>query len=566
MIILPLTLDLFELLQITLYAIFAILALSLAFIWGYGGILCFGHSAFFGLGAYTYAVAVINIGDSTAPFLLAMLLPALLAAALGYFMFYARISDIYVGVITLTLTLIFYNCINSTAGPAYHIGDALLGGFNGMPNIPSLNIPFLPDATLEPLGMFLLCSGLLLIVYFALHGLLATRFGRVLVAIRENEQRVEFLGYDARLHKLVAFAIGGALAGLAGCLYVAWGNYVSPPVFSVVQSAQIIIWLMVGGVGTLLGPVLGAMAISWLTVKIGTQQVVNAKCHSWRGFTRLRPVGAEGRRTDGERSPGPLAAQPAAATLGSAQDCAGGQGMSPPLIETRNLSKHFGGVQAVRNIDFSLAEGELRCLIGPNGAGKSTFFKLLTGQIKPTSGAVLFRGVDITKLQAHEIARLGIGIKTQVPSVFNGLTARQNLWIAAARHATRKEADAAVDAQIERLGLGRFADKPVGQLAHGQRQWVELALVLCGRPNLILLDEPAAGMTEEERVRTTEIIREINREHPLIVVEHDMSFIRTIARRITVFDRGTILMEGDVDQVFGSQAVRDVYLGKQAAA
>jgi ABC-type branched-subunit amino acid transport system permease subunit len=276
MIGLPIVLDLFALLQITLYAIFGILALSLAFIWGYGGILCFGHSAFFGLGAYTYAVAVINIGESTAPLLLAMLLPAVLAAALGYFMFYARISDIYVGVITLTLTLIFYNCINSTAGPAYHIGDALLGGFNGMPNIPSLNIPFLPDDTLEPLGMFLLCGGLLLVVYFALHGLLATRFGRVLVAIRENEQRVEFLGYDARLHKLVAFSIGGALAGLAGCLYVAWGNYVSPPVFSVVQSAQMIIWLMVGGVGTLLGPVIGAFAISWLTVKIGTQQTVNA--------------------------------------------------------------------------------------------------------------------------------------------------------------------------------------------------------------------------------------------------------------------------------------------------
>jgi ABC-type branched-subunit amino acid transport system permease subunit len=261
MIVLPIVLDLFELLQITLYAVFGILALSLAFIWGYGGILCFGHSAFFGLGAYAYAVAVINIGESTAPLLLAMLLPALLAAGLGYFMFYARISDIYVGVITLTLTLIFYNCMNSTAGPAYHIGDALLGGFNGMPNIPSLNIPFMPDATLEPLGMFLLCGGLLLIVYFA---------------IRENEQRVEFLGYDARLHKLVAFAIGGALAGLAGCLFVAWGNYVSPPVFSVVQSAQIIIWLMVGGSGTLLGPILGAMAMSWLTVKIGTQQLVNA--------------------------------------------------------------------------------------------------------------------------------------------------------------------------------------------------------------------------------------------------------------------------------------------------
>jgi urea ABC transporter permease protein UrtC len=276
LIALPLTLDLYTLLQITLYAIFAILALSLAFIWGYGGILCFGHSAFFGLGAYTYAVAVINTGESTGALLLAMALPAVLAAGLGYFMFYARISDVYVGVITLTVTLIFYNVVNSTAGPQYHIGDALLGGFNGMPNVPSLNIPFQPDNTLDPGGMFILCMALLLVVYFGLHVLLRTRFGRVLVAVRENEQRVEFLGYDARLHKLVAFSIGGALAGLAGCLFTAWGNFVSPTAFSVVQSAQIIIWLMVGGSGTLLGPVIGAVAISWLTVEIGTQQTVNA--------------------------------------------------------------------------------------------------------------------------------------------------------------------------------------------------------------------------------------------------------------------------------------------------
>jgi urea ABC transporter permease protein UrtC len=273
---LPIAVDLYTLLQITLYLIFAILALSLAFIWGYGGILCFGHSAFFGLGAYAYAVSVVNIGESTLPFLIAMALPAAFAAGLGYFMFYARISDVYVGVITLTVTLIFYNVVNSTAGPQYHIGEALLGGFNGMPNVPSLNIPFQPDNTLEPEGMFTLSAGILLISYFGLHALLRTRFGRVLVAVRENEQRVEFLGYDARLHKLIAFSIGGALAGIAGCLFTAWGNFVSPTAFSVVQSAQIIIWLMVGGAGTLLGPVIGAMAISWLTVKIGTQQTVNA--------------------------------------------------------------------------------------------------------------------------------------------------------------------------------------------------------------------------------------------------------------------------------------------------
>jgi ABC-type uncharacterized transport system ATPase subunit len=142
---------------------------------------------------------------------------------------------------------------------------------------------------------------------------------------------------------------------------------------------------------------------------------------------------------------------------------------------------------------------------------------------------------------------------------------RDNLWIAAARHKKGRAIAQAVEAQIERLMLGRFANSLTGQLAHGQRQRVELGLVLCGEPNLILLDEPAAGMTEEERGRTTELICEINRDHPLIVVEHDMSFIRTIARRITVFNQGTILMEGDVDQVFGSQAVRDVYLGKKVA-
>jgi ABC-type branched-subunit amino acid transport system permease subunit len=273
---LPLTLDLFDLLQITLYAILSILALSLAFIWGYGGILCFGHAAFFGVGAYAYAVASINIGESTIPLLIAIALPAALAAGLGYFMFYARVSDVYVGVITLTVSLILYNSINSTAGPEYRIGEALLGGFNGIPNIPSLNIPLLPDATLDPEGMYLVSMGLLLLVYFGLNALLATRFGRVLVAIRENEQRVEFLGYDARLHKLVAFTIGGGLAGLAGCLFAVWGNYVSPNVFGVVQSAQIIIWLMVGGSGTLIGPVIGCIAISWLTARIGTQQVVNA--------------------------------------------------------------------------------------------------------------------------------------------------------------------------------------------------------------------------------------------------------------------------------------------------
>ncbi len=180
--------------------------------------------------------------------------------------------------------------------------------------------------------------------------------------------------------------------------------------------------------------------------------------------------------------------------------------MNAPLLQTLGLCKHFGGVQAVRGVNFSVAEGELRCLIGPNGAGKSTFFKMLTGQIRPSSGSISFRGVDTTNLQPHEIARLGIGIKTQVPSVFNGLTVEESLWIAAARHNTRAAARRAVAEQMTRLSLTNSSTRIVGQLAHGERQWVELGIVLCAQPSVILLDEPTAGMTEDETARYAEII------------------------------------------------------------
>lgn len=240
--------------------------------------------------------------------------------------------------------------------------------------------------------------------------------------------------------------------------------------------------------------------------------------------------------------------------------------MTAPLLETRNLSVHFGGVKAVRDVNFTLAEGELRCLIGPNGAGKSTFFKTITGQLEPSHGQVLFRGHDISRAHAHQIARLGIGIKTQVPSVFDGLSVRDNIWLAASRLYSGERARRLVDEMLERIGLTHAADRVVGQLAHGQRQWVELGLVLSTDPQLILLDEPAAGMTHEEVHKTAELVREINRTKALIVVEHDMQFIRMIAKQVTVFNRGSILVEDAVENILRNPLVRDIYLGKQAAA
>jgi len=240
--------------------------------------------------------------------------------------------------------------------------------------------------------------------------------------------------------------------------------------------------------------------------------------------------------------------------------------MAAPLLETRDLSMHFGGVKAVRNVNFTLAEGELRCLIGPNGAGKSTFFKMLTGQLEPSEGEVRFRGQDISHAHAHQIARLGIGIKTQVPNVFDGLSVRENIWLSANRIHSGVHADRVVDEMLERIGLTSVAGRLVGQLAHGQRQWVELGIVLSTDPELILLDEPAAGMTHDEVHKTAELVREINRSKALIVVEHDMQFIRMIAKQVTVFNQGSVLVEDAVENILRNPLVRDIYLGKQAAA
>jgi len=222
---------------------------------------------------------------------------------------------------------------------------------------------------------------------------------------------------------------------------------------------------------------------------------------------------------------------------------------------------HFGGVVAVNRVDFSLRENELRCLIGPNGAGKSTFFKCLTAQLRPTSGEVVIRDFNVSGSESHQVARMGVGIKTQVPNLFDGLDVEENIWLSASQSASLKRSRVITSEVIERLQLGDVRKSQLGSLAHGQRQLVELGMVLAGEPWLVILDEPTAGMTQEEVIRTAEIIREINKSATMIVVEHDMQFIRMIARKVTVFHQGQILLEGDMDEVSADARVREVYLG-----
>jgi branched-chain amino acid transport system permease protein len=270
----PHVLQLFTIINLTTAIGLAVLALSLGLVWGHGGILCFGQTAFFGTGAYVYAVAAQSFGGTTGAALLAIAAAAAVAAILGYFMFYGRISDVYLGVITLTVTLIFFNLLRRTSGPEYKIGSALLGGFNGT-TAPPLTLPWDSNAVLFPQQVFYVAMGALIIAYFGCVWLSRSHFGRVCVAIRENEIRAELLGYDARLYKLGLFTVGGGLAGLAGILIANGIGRVTPDLFNLSYAAQAIIWVIVGGRGTLIGPVLGAFTIFWLTSWLGTQSHFN---------------------------------------------------------------------------------------------------------------------------------------------------------------------------------------------------------------------------------------------------------------------------------------------------
>lgn len=238
--------------------------------------------------------------------------------------------------------------------------------------------------------------------------------------------------------------------------------------------------------------------------------------------------------------------------------------LSDIVVEATGVVMHFGGVTAVDGASMKLRRNELRCLIGPNGAGKSTFFKCLSGQLVPTEGEIFLNGEPTAGLMVHEIARLGVAVKTQVPALMNGLTVHENLWLAARSvpGRSRGEVLARVDALIDQLGLGPNVWSETGALAHGQRQIVELGVVLAPDPWLVLLDEPAGGLTHDEVEKMAELVVELTARATVVVVEHDMNFVRSIAQTVTAFHQGQVLAEGAARDVLADDRVRDVYLGK----
>ncbi|WP_322515613.1 ABC transporter ATP-binding protein [Rhodopseudomonas palustris] len=236
------------------------------------------------------------------------------------------------------------------------------------------------------------------------------------------------------------------------------------------------------------------------------------------------------------------------------------------LVEVKGVSKRFGGLKAVSDVDLSVMAGEVHCLIGPNGAGKSTLFKLIVGLFPPTSGSILFDTVDITAERPFARVQRGMSIKMQAPSVFKELPVLQNIQIALQERTSGAERAREEERLLELLGLAQDRAKMAGALSHGQQQWLEIGMALALQPQLLLLDEPTAGMSPEETFKTGELIKSFNAEGmTVLVVEHDMAFVRQIAQRVTVLHLGKIFARGSLDEILQDEQVAEIYLGKTHA-
>jgi branched-chain amino acid transport system permease protein len=246
--------------EASLYLLYAFLALSLCFMWGYCGVLSFGQVAFFGIAGYTFGIVTLNTSAAMSlPALLAAVAVATLASLLvGYFMFYGGVRDVYVAIVTLVMTLVLHTFMAQTAGSEWKVGSARLGGFNGMPGIPNITVG---GFGLSGYSMYYTVAVLLVLTYLGLRVLINSRYGRVMVAVREDESRAQMLGYNTKLVKLAVFTFGGLLAGFGGVLFASWGNYVDPSVFSLSFAAVPIVWVSVGGRDSLIGAILATYAV-----------------------------------------------------------------------------------------------------------------------------------------------------------------------------------------------------------------------------------------------------------------------------------------------------------------
>ncbi|CCN50892.1 ABC transporter, ATP-binding protein [Vibrio nigripulchritudo MADA3029] len=567
----------------TSWLIFGLLGLSLDVVWGRGGFLSLGQTAFYGVGGYLASVAAINLSSLSGNTLIwslpiGALSGAGLAAILAWVIFYARMGALQSTILSYTFTLLLWSLAQTFK---LNIGDAVIGGDNGMSNIPGIATEF--GSQIQPLdpsstfAVVLLIAG---ICYLLTYFLMQSHFGKVVDCIRIDHQKAELLGYDIRKFQLITYSYSGAIAGVAGALFGAWSNYLNPSIFSVQEALLVPIYVLVGGIGTLMGPFIGAIAIGGLSFWLGggavggqTTLVLGVILILLVLFLRNGILGA----LKSLVSPllpkqDVMPQQDAAVDIDHQQlqvlmeKCTKQRSQSTGLA-TNKAYKAFGGVVPVNDVSLQFSRGKPFSLIGPNGAGKSSYLKTCAGLYMAEKGEVLIGSTPITKCLIFERVRLGMGIKNQKPQIFGEKTVIENLWIAAfAPSRDQKQATEISESILTMFGLNAYRDVPASALAHGKQQWLDIGMVLCLMPQVILLDEPAAGMTNEETRELAELAKTMARFATVVLVEHDMEFVRQLQGDVAVLHMGQVFATGTVESLREDERVLDIYLGRKAHA
>lgn len=564
----------------TSWVIFGLLAMSLDIIWGRGGLLSLAQTAFYGLGGYFGSVIAVNMVPTTGMSLVwalpaGAIFGALLAAALGYIIFYARMGALQSTILSYTFTLLLWSVTQTFK---LEVGEAVIGGDNGFSNIPGFVLGFGSDAeSLAPNQAFAAVVVVSFIIYLFTRWLMRSNFGRIVDCIRIDVEKTELLGYDIRKIQLLNFAYSGAVAGISGSLFALWANYLNPSIFSVQEALLVPIYVLVGGLGTLAGGFLGALAIGALSFWLGsgvaggqTTLILGAVLILLVLFLKNGMLGALGGYWK-RLLPDPNEAAKNAGSVkidtdvleGILEDAANQAGPAKELHST-DLFKQFGGVIPVNKVSREFVPGKPYSLIGPNGAGKSSYLKTCVGIYWPENGSIRLGSDDITKALIFDRVRKGMGVKNQKPQVFGEISVLDNLWTAAYSRTKNNEQALEVSLKILRmLGMENQSRVEASALSHGQQQWLDIGMVLCLAPRVILLDEPAAGMTNEETRELSLLVRTLAKHTTVVVVEHDMEFVRTLKGHVTVLHQGKLFAEGDIETLRSNDAVLDIYLGRR---
>ncbi len=577
--------------------IWGLFGIGFDILFGYTGLLSFGQSAFYGTGGFIAAYLLTRAGF---PYVvLALIIGMVAAAVVGYLigLLALRRTGIYFAMITVAIAEIFYFV-------EFNPLSEWTGGENGLPGVPTpslylgfTTLHFTSGWSLYPFLAFCYFIGIVIALR-----VVRSPVGAILTAIRENPLRAAAVGHSVQAYKLTAFVIAAAYAGLAGGLLGVLQAFMPPDAFMFDTSGQLIMQTAIGGRGTLFGPLLGAAI--WLFLQDFLQSALKLGAE-WKlvlgvvfvllvCFLRQGVIGGvrdlyiyivgkfAARPTPGERAgsmespaseqqPAQVRSAPAAPMPVRHPVPAGFTG---PILQATGLTKRYGGVVANADIDFTVNQGELRGIIGPNGAGKSTFFKMLTCEVPPTSGKILFEGIDITGKNVTDVCQLGLTKSYQVNQLFNRLTVRQNLTISAlaelrgkfridllANTAKVRGLDEQVQHTLELVNLAGRRDALVSELAYGEKRRLEIGLALASSPTLLLLDEPLAGMSPHERVDTVKLLKSIARGRTMIIIDHDMDALFELAERITVLQEGRVLVEGTPDEIKRNAKVQEAYLG-----